>query len=460
MKFESKRLLMQIANIFNLEVHQTDVNNAYLNATLNEPVHCTLPKGLEPPGLEGRVYRLKKALYGLKQAGLEWYKEFTGELARMGFRPFLGDPCVFVRETKTKAKLLLGVGVDDVISMFDKRDMGEWKEIKDTLNSKYGIKDLGECKKVLGMTVDRVREKRELYLGQEGYLQKMINEYLGSEEVRSVMVPGTELKHLTTPPDGREVLLDERGKREYQSMIGALLYAALTTRIDITTAVSHLSRFNARPCQHHLVAVRKVFKYLVGAKKLKLVFKGECPQIRDSTGKIISNTERVKFGDGIEADISLYAYCDATWAEELVECKSTSGFVIMLNGAPMMFKSRKQETVATSSAEAEFAALHECVLELEWFQIMLSEFGLRSANSPPSKVFCDNRPTVQAAPKSLVYGRLKSLAAKYQSIKQKHDLGVIQAEWISGLEQPADGLTKSLLDTKHRQFTSTFMGEC
>ena len=212
---------------------------------------------------------------------------------------------------------------------------------------------------------------------------------------------------------------------------------------------------------HHVQAAERVLKYLVREKKLKLVFKGECPRILDSNDNIISNSERVSFGDGIEADLSLYAYCDATWGEELVECKSTSGFVIMLNGAPLMFKSRKQQTIARSSSEAELSAIHSCVDELEWFQGLMIELGMRTVKSPASIVYCDNRSTVQIAGNHLANSkRLKKHALEYASLKQKHDLGLIKVEWISGLEQAADGLTKSLDCTKHREFARTFMGEC
>ena len=240
MKLESMRALIQIANIFKLKIHQADVNNAYLNATLQETVLCRMPKGFEPPGFENRIYRLKRALYGLKQAGLEWYKEFTGTITQLGFHPLESDPCIFVRETKSKAQILLGVFVDDVISVFHPRDEGEWIAIKHTMNSKYGIKDLGECSKILGMTVNRSVEDRVCHIGQEGYIQKVLDEFLPTEQVRTVSTPGTLLKLLMEPADGPEVPLDEKGKHRYWELIGNLMYAANTTRIDIATIVNHL----------------------------------------------------------------------------------------------------------------------------------------------------------------------------------------------------------------------------
>jgi hypothetical protein len=115
-----------------------------------------------------------------------------------------------------------------------------------------------------------------------------------------------------------------------------------------------------------------------------------------------------------------------------------------------------------------------CVSKLECIQGILSEFGLRHEKkkknqdqtenqefSPPSIVYCDNRSTVQIANQNLSNSkRMKKFAIQYASIKEKQDAGVIDVKWISGLEQSADGLTKSLEKIKHQQFTSTFMGEC
>ena len=460
MKLESLKLLIQLANIFKLQIHQMDVDNAYLNAPLRETVYCRMPKGLEPPGQEGRVYRLVKALYGLKQAGLEWYREFTSTITQLGFVSTKFDPCVFIKPTRTNAKILLGVFVDDVIIIFHSRDEAEWSEIKSAIKSKYGIKDIGTCSKILGMTVDRAVDQRVVHIGQEGYIQKVLDRYQQSDQIRTAYTPGTDLKLLMQPPSGQDVPLDEKGKHEYRELIGNLMYAANTTRIDIATTVNHLSRFNSSPSKYHLIAAQKVLKYLVRAKRLKLVFKGECPIIRDSSGHLISNKERVQFGDGIEADLSLYAFCDATWAEELDECKSTTGFVIMLNGAPLMFKSRKQQTIAKSSSEAEITAMASCADELKWFQGILSELGLRTPQSPPSMIYCDNRSTVTLAGKNLAFTRMKNYAIKYAFLKEEQDAGNLAVKWISGLEQPADGLTKYLDKAKHQAFTSTFMGEC
>lgn len=172
MKLESLKLLIQLANIFKLQIHQMDVDNAYLNAPLRETVYCRMPKGLEPPGQEGRVYRLVKALYGLKQAGLEWYREFTSTITQLGFVSTKFDPCVFIKPTRTNAKILLGVFVDDVIIIFHSRDEAEWNELKSAIKSKYGIKDIGTCSKILGMTVDRAVDQRVVHIGQEGIFRR------------------------------------------------------------------------------------------------------------------------------------------------------------------------------------------------------------------------------------------------------------------------------------------------
>ena len=75
-RISSIRMLIAIAAIQNLEIHQMDVKTAFLNGDLDEKIYMEQPEGFIVPGQEKKVCRLVKSLYGLKQAPMQWYEKF------------------------------------------------------------------------------------------------------------------------------------------------------------------------------------------------------------------------------------------------------------------------------------------------------------------------------------------------------------------------------------------------
>ena len=119
----------------------------------------------------------------------------------------------------------------------------------------------------------------------------------------------------------------------YRGMIGSLLYLASWTRPDMAFAVSELSRFVSNPGKPHLEAAKRVFRYFKKTLSLGLVY-------RSSPSEMPPNT--------------LWGYVDSDWAGCPDSRRSTSGFVFMLNDAAISWRSKRQPTVASSSAKAKF----------------------------------------------------------------------------------------------------------
>lgn len=124
----------------------------------------------------------------------------------------------------------------------------------------------------------------------------------------------------------------------YQSMVGSLLYAAMATRPDIAQAVSVVSRFNANPNTTHLTAVKRILRYLKGTLTLGLKYQ------RTETGTLVG-------------------YSDADWAGDQDDRRSTTGNIFLLAGGAVSWLSKKQATVALSTAEAEYIALSQAAQE-------------------------------------------------------------------------------------------------
>uniref|UniRef100_A0A3Q7H9F9 Reverse transcriptase Ty1/copia-type domain-containing protein n=1 Tax=Solanum lycopersicum TaxID=4081 RepID=A0A3Q7H9F9_SOLLC len=127
---------------------------------------------------------------------------------------------------------------------------------------------------------------------------------------------------------------------QYQRLVGKLLYLTMT-RVDIAYVVQVLSQFMHSPKQSHMNAALRVVKYIKNAPGLGLLMPS------DSSGKFV-------------------AYCDSTWGSCLQTRRSVTGYLVKFGNAIVSWKSKKQETVARSSAEAEFRSMASVVAEVTW----------------------------------------------------------------------------------------------
>ena len=162
---------------------------------------------------------------------------------------------------------------------------------------------------------------------------------------------------VTTPSDPNVKLVKEDGASKkvdqliYQSIVGSLLYSAVATRPDIAQAVSAVAKFSAKPTEAQLTAANRILHYLKGTMDLCLLYQ---------------KTE----------DDVLRAYSDADWAGDHDDRHSTSGFVCLLSGEAISWLSKKQASVALSTAEAEYIALCATTQEVVWLRRLLAEVGV------------------------------------------------------------------------------------
>ena len=93
-------MLIAIASLNNLEIHQMDVKMAFLNGDLDEKIYIEQPEGFVAPGQERKVCKLDKSLYSLKQAPKQWHKKFDSAILSNGFKINECDKCVYVKTTQ------------------------------------------------------------------------------------------------------------------------------------------------------------------------------------------------------------------------------------------------------------------------------------------------------------------------------------------------------------------------
>ena len=200
------------------------------------------------------------------------------------------------------------------------------------------MKDLGEDVYILGIKIYRGRSKRLIGLSQSTYIDKVLNRFSMQDSKRgflpmshSVQLSKTQCPSTT---DERSIM----SRVPYASAIGSIMYAMLCTRPDVSYALSVTSRYQANPGQEHWIAAKNILKYLRRTKDMFLVYGGD-------------------------SELVINGYTDASFQTDHDDSRSQSGYVFILNGGAVSWKSSKQETTADSTTEAEYIAASEAAKE-------------------------------------------------------------------------------------------------
>ena len=160
-KVTTFRLMLALSKVLNLEIHQLDVDSAFLYADLDEDVYVKPPPGMDVKS--GYCLKLLKSLYGLKQAPRNWNKNIVDHIKSIGFTQSILDNCLFVK-TVGEETYLISLYVDDILIAGSDPKM--ITQIKSEFTSHYEMKDLGELNYYLG--VERVQEQELRHADGEG----------------------------------------------------------------------------------------------------------------------------------------------------------------------------------------------------------------------------------------------------------------------------------------------------
>ncbi|CAI7935279.1 Retrovirus-related Pol polyprotein from transposon TNT 1-94 [Podarcis lilfordi] len=183
-----------------------------------------------------------------------------------------------------------------------------------------------------------------------------------------------------------------------------------------------LNQRSADPAQRDWVALKRILRYLKGTKDYKLML---------DTGY----------------DQQVYAYADASWGDR-ENGKSTTGYAIYIGNALVQWKSQKQTFVATSTCEAEYSAISECVSQIEWFACLTKEPGIPS--EMPVTVLSDNMAAQQLANQQNFKSKSKHIAIRYGNVKNALERNVLKVQHCNTKCNVADLYTKCLDAPKFR----------
>jgi hypothetical protein len=433
-RHDTLRTFLALVALEDLELHQVDVNNAFTESSLKEDIYMKPPSGVTVK--PGRVLRVLRSLYGLKQAARDWNKRCITELLGLGFRQSTADPCLLLHDER---KIMLLLYVDDASVAAPHMDDINW--FKNAFGKIFKIKDLGETDKILGIRISRDRKRRTLRIDQSHYLKEILEEFhMEQDRARVTKLPLNGYDALR-PAGPNDVRIDPR---EYQQAVGKLMYLATLTRPDISFALGKLSQFLSDPAEHHGQALKGLMRYLRSNPNLGITF-------RDSGSP------------------DLIGYSDSDYAMDKTDRKSTLGYVFMLGNGPIAWISRKQKSVATSTAEAEYIAMSTAAKESQWLAHMLRDMGFAKyiGQTPycatvrqddkhrpdiPVQLRGDNQAALTLVKDAQVHERSKHIDVAYHFVQDLYRRNRINVEFVRSNEMVADGLTKPLVGEQFKRF--------
>lgn len=407
----SFRMMMAIAAHYDMELKQYDVTNAFVHATMDREVYMRMPRGYQKPGT---ILQVNKALYGLRISPLLWQKEFTTTLKALDFKTVPHEPCCLIKDG-----VIVSFYVDDIILAYCREKEREAQQIIQLLQDKYTFTGGHDLQWFLGMEVVRDRTTRKIQLSQAAYSDK-ISRLADRMNIRhDTPMAAIELrprKGLATPTE----------INKFQRKIGSLLFAAVTTRPDIAFATSRLARFLSNPGADHQDAADRVLLYLQSTKQRAL-------QLGGDTGLQIAS--------------------DASFADNAIDRKSSQGYAIKLFGGLIAWKANKQDTVTTSTTEAELLALSQVAKEALFISRLLRELQIEL--DPRTVIIqCDNKQTIRLVTEevSRLQTKLRHVDIHNHWIRQEVFEGRIKMEYVQSADMIADGLTKVLPGSKWEGF--------
>ena len=406
-KLHTIRIVLSLAVNLEWDLWQMDVKNAFLQGELEDEVYMRPPPGMEGMVKPGNVLRLRKAIYGLKQSPRAWYHKLSTTLNGRGFVKSEADHTLFTL-TSQQGIIVILIYVDDIIiTGSDKEGINSTKAF---LKATFDIKDLGELKYFLG--IEMCRSKEGLFLSQRKYTLDLLKEAgdLGGRAAKTPLEEGYKVMR-----EGEYENKAYGDVKHYRRMVGKLIYLTIT-RPDVCFAVNQVSQHMQAPKMHHWNMVERILRYL-----------------REAPGQGVWM--------GCNKSTEIVGYCDADWAGDRIDRRSTTGYCTFIGGNLVTWKSKKQKVVSCSSAEAEYRAMRKLTSELIWIKGLLKDLGIETTT--PITMHCDNQAAIHIASNSVFHERTKHIEVDCHKVRQAVEQKVILPCYTRSEDQLADIFTKA-----------------
>ena len=382
------RLFLVLCYILRWSTVSLDFTNAFVQSILTSPIWIHIPRGFVSARGPGTCLRLRRSLYGLRRSPKLFHETCIAGFKKLGFVQSTLDPCLLFRKG-----MMVVIYVDDCgVGAADPKDID--RLVSELRDSGFELTQEGDFSEFLGIKLE-TREDGSIFLSQSGLIDKILKA-TKMDDCKPNTLPASS--PLGSDPDGAPM----SEEWSYPSVIGMLLYLSTNTRCDIAFAVSQVARFSSNPKQSHATAIKSIIRYL--------------KRTRDQ-GMILRPTGKLDLDLYVDADFcGLFKHETDSVADS---ARSRTGYVILLSGFPLIWKSQLQSSIACSTLEAEYTALSYSLKALLPIKRLLLE-AVSILCIPPSvrtsvraRVFEDNQGAYYLATNHRITNRTRYFLNKW-----------------------------------------------
>jgi hypothetical protein len=448
------------------DLRSWDFEQAFVQSDMDTDIYVRWPPGIVPPRSSDRstpsCLHVKKAQYGCKQSPRCWGLKLHNFLVREGFHRSDTDSCLYLLTNKREkpklpsdpnyhddfdakyTQIALVVYVDDLTARVD-LECPETKAIYDNfvthMRASFVVEDRGVCDSMLGYKIDYDKKAGILKLTQKSCLLQLLerNQLTTCDTKHTPAKPGIK-PHVKWCPDpdtaeGKSEILQMK-KNDYPNRVGAQLWLSRGSRPETSWTVGMLSRFLCNPSLKHYDMSTHLLKYLSTTKDRGIVY-------RRSKGPL-----------------KLTCYVDGDWLTDYGNNednrKCTTGYVLILCGAAVCWRSFKQQRVSGSSTESEYYSLWAATREIMHTRRQMKECGFEQYQ--PTEVHEDNQAVKRLSEDVVESSRTRHWDKEFHQLREEFNRGTMITQYIDTKLNAADILTKSVDVATHERHTDTMCG--
>eukprot|EP00956_Cyclotella_meneghiniana_P004202 scaffold5163_cov49-Cyclotella_meneghiniana.AAC.3 len=479
----ASRLFYAISAAENMLIFGADVCNAFSEAPPPKQGFYIQPdrafrewwtaRGF-PPMSDTAVIPVMRAMQGHPESSRLWERHMDKIVRKFNFKPTKHEPCLYEGYIDGE-RCIFKRQVDDFALATDKEETAHkfFDMIDDELT--MPMKRMGLIQLFNGIDIQQSRHYIKLscqtYI--EKFCEKHLQEWMNDAQLRDMSnrplpIPTHEsfTKNFHNipgdPNEKAQELLKKEFKFGYRSGIGELIYAMVTCRPDISTAVVQCAQHSVCPSKYHYHAVRHAIKYLYITRKDGIYFWRPTPRL-DLPDHPLPPSNVAYHGPVPEqatrpthGPMEPHCYTDSNWANCMRTRRSTTGVNLQVAGGSVGYKTRLQPTVALSSTEAEFMAACEAGKMLLYIRSILWDLGV--PQQAASIIYEDNDACTAMANAQKPTSRTRHMDIRYFALSDWVEQDLMTLERIHTSVNIADHFTKPLERTLFYRHVDYIMG--
>ena len=425
------RTLFALGAKFDWEMKMGDVPTAFLNADMDAEIYAWLPAGFnDNPSTEVQkiprtAVQVRKALYGGPQCPRLYYQRSDGVITKAGLQRSGVDHSLYYDLSR---KIFLVVWVDDLFYFFPRESADHALKIWDAIRKELNLPEWHDIDDCLGCHVQRDRLRRTITLSQEKMAGNVVQR-AKLEDCKPADTPvanGFIFTKEDCPQTEKERLEFSKQATWYRSMLASCIYLCTWTRPDIAFAISKLSKFMQNPGPKHVMALKRLLRYLRGTAKHGLRF---------SFGSDGSPRSGCKTG--------VYGFYDASFADDVDTRRSTMGYVFYFEGCPLSWHSKLHTYVTTSTNHSEYCCAAKAAREAKFMETLFQSIGFQRYVKPIA-LFSDSAGAI-----AMTYNPVQRAASKHIDLadhyaREQVERGTITVSYVPTEDMIADIFTKAL----------------